>query len=358
VTTFPKDPLQSAAQWRARGEEVAIATVMETWGSSPRPAGSQLAVNENGDFAGSVSAGCVESTVITCAQRVLAGGPPEILELGIDDGMAWDVGLSCGGQIAILVERLEPDSDWLDALLEARGRSEPIVLATNLRDGEQQLFKGVRTDGDAPARTKLEASARQALAQNRCRRETTDEGAFFLHPFIAAPRLVIVGAVHIAEPLLVLARLCEFECIVVEPRQVFAERASFEHAPLLRRWPDEAFDSIGIDAHTAVVTLSHDPKLDDPALEHAMRAGAFYVGALGSHRSHENRLARLRQRGLPEEDLARLHGPVGLAIGALSPAEIAVSILAEVIAARRGQSGAGFRGRTKVATTPNKATLT
>lgn len=355
---FSKDPLEVAAAWREEGIGVAIATVMHTFGSSPRPAGSQLVVNDRGEFAGSVSAGCVEASVIDAAQRVFASGTPQVLEIGIEDGAAWEVGLSCGGEISILIARLEPGPNWLDELLRARQAQEPAVVVTHLATGKQRFLTGRAENAPSTPPTETERAAQRAIDEVRCFRESTDEGDLFLHPSLPRPQLVVVGAVHIAESLVALARLCDFECVVVEPRKAFAERAAFAQTRTLRRWPEEALLALGTGAHAAVVTLTHDPKIDDPALMAAIRHGAFYVGALGSQRTHANRCKRLREQGLSEQEIETLHAPVGLAIGALSPAEISVSILAEVIATRRAQSVAPSRGKLKATTTPKNATPT
>jgi xanthine dehydrogenase accessory factor len=331
-----EDPLHTARAWRDAGRAVAIATVVETWGSSPRPAGSQLVVADSGEFVGSVSAGCVEAGVIAKSAEVIESGQPALLELGIEDGRAWEVGLSCGGQIAIWIERLDPESPVLDALLSARERGDPVVLATDLESGERELFIPDADNAAASSGDALEAAALSALAERRCRRERIAERDRFLHPFHRGPRLLVLGAVHIAESLLEMARLAGLEVVLIEPRRAFAKRAPFDQTPLLMRWPAEAFNDLGLDADTAVVTLTHDPKLDDPALELALRSPAFYVGALGSRKSHARRCERLLERGLHASALERLHAPVGLAIGARSPAEIAVSILAEIVAVRRG----------------------
>lgn len=335
MSFLPNDPLEIARQWRDEGHAVALATVLETWGSSPRPAGSQLAVSASGGFVGSVSAGCVESSVIAKSAEVLRHGRPELLEMGIDDGMAWEVGLSCGGQISVLIERLDPRSSLLDELLEARQHGRPAVVATDLKSGVQRLF--VPEGALGTTADPIQRAALEALAANRCRRTEIDSRHFFLQPYSRHPRLVVIGAVHIAEVLLPIAQMSGFETILVEPRQAFAERQPFSDLPLLRRWPAEAFDELALDGDTAVVTLTHDPKIDDPALELALRSPAFYVGALGSRRTHQHRHQRLRERGVPASLLESLHGPVGLAIGALSPAEIAVAIVAEMIAERRSQ---------------------
>ena len=275
MVDLPKDPLEVARQWRDEGRPVALATVLETWGSSPRPAGSQLVVNSAGEFAGSVSAGCVESSVIAKSTEVLRHGRPELLEMGIDDGMAWEVGLSCGGQISILIERIDPSANQLDNLLEARRLGRPAVVATELESGVRRLFVPEDLSVPEDVRDPTERAALEALAANRCRRTTVGSTPLFLHPYRRDPRLLVIGAVHIAEPLLPMARISGFETVLVEPRQAFAERPPFAEVPMLRRWPSEAFSELGLDADTAVITLTHDPKIDDSALALALRSPAF-----------------------------------------------------------------------------------
>ncbi len=208
----------------------------------------------------------------------------------------------------------------LEALLAEARAKRPVVLATDLASGAQRLLRG---DG---AEAPFAEAAERALRRDEPQRL---EG-WFLRPFNPPLRLLVIGAVHIAQPLVAMARLTGYEVVVVDPRQAFASAARFPDVALVSEWPDRALESLAPDARTAVVTLSHDPKLDEPALAIALRSSAFYVGALGSKKTHAARLERLRALGLGEEALARIHAPVGLAIGARSPAEIAVSILAEI----------------------------
>jgi xanthine dehydrogenase accessory factor len=207
----------------------------------------------------------------------------------------------------------------LDALLEAKRAKRPLVLATDLATGEQRLLE--------PAAS---PEAREALRRDACLHAQQDGRSWFLQPWSPPLRLVVVGAVHVAQPLAAMAALAGYAVVVVDPRQAFATEARFPGVVLCGDWPDQALRALAPDPRTAVVTLTHDPKLDEPALVEALRSPAFYVGALGSRKTHAARLERLRALGLREDELARIHAPVGLAIGARSPAEIAISILAEV----------------------------
>lgn len=326
------------------GGGVALATVIETWGSAPRRAGSQMAIDRDGDFVGSVSGGCVEASVLTEAADVIADGHASVLDFGVSAARAWTVGLACGGRIRILVEpfgrqvqgrggSLEPaspsDLDVVDQLLEARTQRRAVVHVTSL-DGRRHRL--VHSGGSDPLASEVEA----ALADDRACLVETREGPVLLNPFSPALRLLVVGAVHIAEPLVRLAALLGFTVTVIDPREAFLRPDRFRGAELIGAWPDEAFAVIGLDARTAVVALTHDPKIDDVALAAASVSPAFYVGALGSHRSHSGRLERLAAAGIHGAALDRIDGPIGLAIGAEGPAEIAVAIAAGIVVSLRG----------------------
>lgn len=321
------DLLEIAAAWRDAGRRVALATVVRTWGSSPRRPGSRLVIAADGEFTGSVSGGCVEGAVVEEALGVLDSGVPKLLHFGVSEEQAWAVGLACGGQVEIWVEPLPA---ILDDLRAARREKRPVVLSTRLDGSGHALLD---TDSGESIRSILVADEAQVIQSA----VESAEGATFLEPHNPPLRLVIVGAVHIARPLSRLAAIAGFEVLVIDPRRAF----TLPEVTRFTRWPDEALAEIRPDARTAIVTLTHDPKLDDPALAAALATPAFFVGCLGSKKTHAARLARLAAAGFGAEDLARLHGPVGLPIGARTPEEIAVSILAELVAVLRD----GSRGR-------------
>ncbi|RJF86697.1 XdhC/CoxI family protein [Oleomonas cavernae] len=322
MTAERDEILALAAQWADRDGIAALATVIETWGSAPRPAGSQMAVSRAGDFAGSVSGGCVEGAVIQAAREATGDGQHCILEFGVPDADAWAVGLACGGRIRILVEPVIAGSD-LAELRQAIAARRPTVLETDLETGWHALRA---PEGDA--------DAAQALAADRA--TLVEAGRLFLNPFNPPLRLVLVGAVHIAEPLARMAALAGYAVTIIDPRRAFARAERFPDVTLVVDWPDEALPRLGLDTRCAVVTLTHDPKIDDAALAVALRSPAFYVGALGSTRTQATRRDRLRLLGFNDDTIARIHGPVGLNIGARSPAEIAVSILAQMTGKLRG----------------------
>ncbi|MGQ0662756.1 MAG: XdhC family protein [Pseudomonadota bacterium] len=223
----------------------------------------------------------------------------------------------------------------LDDLLAARAAGRPVALATDLGSGAQLLVYGEGTGGELAVAADLVAAMREALKRDNCTTLPSPSGPVFVQPFNPPPRLILVGAVHIAQPLARLGEIAGYGVALIDPRRAFGAAERFVGFEVTSEWPDEALARLRPDARTAVVTLTHDPKLDDPALAAALNSPAFYIGALGSRKTHAQRLARLQARGLPAAELNRIHGPVGLAIGALSPAEIAVSIMAEITQVRR-----------------------
>jgi xanthine dehydrogenase accessory factor len=312
-----------ALGWHCDGTGAALATVIETWGSAPRPVGSQLAISGQGDLMGSVSGGCVEGAVVVEAMDALEDGQPRLLEYGVSDDEAFAVGLACGGTIRILVEPVgaampEP---MLADLVAAREARRPVAYTV---------------DTETWARALLGPDA-------HAERFTSDrsgfDGAVFVGIHNPPLRMAVVGAVHIAQPLVVMARLAGFDPVVIDPREAFASAPRFPGETLIHDWPDDALVGFAPDHRSAVVTLTHDPKIDDPAIEAALGSDCFYLGCLGSTRTHAKRVARLEDAGFSADQIARIHAPIGLDIGAKSPSEIAVSILAEIILRLRGPKG-------------------
>ncbi len=311
-----------ALDWHRSGRGAALATVIQTWGSAPRQAGSQLAISGAGEIMGSVSGGCVEGAVVVEAVDALDDGRPRVLTFGVADADAFAVGLACGGTIRVLVEPVGaamPEA-MLAAIVEARAARRPIGYGVHVETWARRLL----APADAPERFRAD----------RAGMEETGEFVTLFNPPL---RLVVVGAVHIAQALLPMARLAGYDPVLIDPRETFGSEIRFPGERVLHDWPDEALAEVGLDARTAVVTLTHDPKLDDPAIIAALGSDAFYLGCLGSTRTHAKRLDRLRAAGLDEAAFARIHAPVGLDIGARTPAEIAVATLAQVTRAlRRG----------------------
>jgi len=292
------DSVVAAAEtWR--GASMALATVVTTWGSAPRPRGSHLLVHEDGRFEGSVSGGCVETDILQTAAEVIAGAPAVVKEYGVADAAAWEVGLPCGGQIAVLVQPVSEAGfppALFDAIRAARAEGRPLEVGTDLATGQSAIG-----------------------------------GGGFVNRYDPPRRLLIVGAVQIAQALAGLARELGVATTVIDPRGRFLTEERFPQVTLDDRWPDEAVTALKPDPATAVVTLSHDPKIDDAALIAALAHPTGYVSALGSRRSHAARLERLGAAGVSPSDLARIEGPAGLSIGAIGPSEIALSIAAAMV---------------------------
>lgn len=323
------DPLYAASSWHSEGKQVAIARVLSTWGSSPRPAGSLLTINEDSSFAGSVSGGCIEGAVIKEALEVMKTGKSQILEFGITQDQAWEVGLACGGQIEILIERM--DSKIVEALLAERDSRRPIVWLTNLATSSHSIIHIEQTSSSETLdTTNLETIAKQSLKMDRSHIVTCDSNKVFINSFNPQLRLIIIGAVHIAQHLAPMAACSGYEVIIIDPRRSFATNERFPDAVLINDWPDDALQQIPLDPKTAIVTLTHDPKLDESALSIALNSTAFYIGSLGSKKTQQSRLKRLAENSFSKTQLERIHGPIGLDLGGRSPAEISIAILAEI----------------------------
>jgi len=321
--------LEQTRQWLEQGHDVALATVISTWGSSPRPVGSQFAINDQGAFVGSVSGGCVEGAVADCAKRIIAGADPSMMHFSVSDDQALDVGLTCGGSLQVFVAMVT-DASLLSELCDHISNRESVCLLTNLESGYVALVTDDQVTGALDVSSQTLGAARSMLeAGHSAVLSPTDD--VFVHAFVPAPRLIIVGAAHIAQALAPMAQMAEFDVCVVDPRTAFATPERFPSISISTLWPGAYFEQTPFDSSTALVALVHDAKIDDPAIEAALRSNAFYVGALGSRKTHEKRTARLLDKGFSEQDVARIHGPVGLNLGGRKSSEIAVSIVAQIV---------------------------
>ncbi len=316
MENFDQIPEQ-ALMWHRAGKGVALATVIETWGSAPRPVGSMLAINDKSEFVGSVSGGCVEGAVVTEAIDALADGKPRILEYGITNEEAFSVGLACGGTIRVLVEPLGvgqgPEVALLEELVTRRANRQPAAYIVNTADWTRKIGT------DEPELAELYRTNKSGF-----------EGDWFIGIHNPPLRMFVVGAVHIAQALLPMARLAGYDTMLIDPREAFGSETRFPGETISHDWPDDVLTGAKLDARCAVVTLTHDPKIDDPAIKAALASDAFYLGCLGSRRTHGKRIERLLADGLSTEDLRKIHAPIGADIGSISPAEIAISIMAEV----------------------------
>jgi xanthine dehydrogenase accessory factor len=338
-----RDILSDLDRWRVDNHPIAIATVIQTWGSSPRRAGAKMALTPDGKMSGSVSGGCVEGAVYEAGVEVLKSNHPQLLHFGVADETAWEVGLACGGSIDIFVKPL--DMTFFESLRTVLEEEQSAVVVTVVRGPEELLGSEmlVRDDGYVTGALASQVFdkqaldlARETLEQGESRRAILNEDVeVFMEAILPPPTLIAVGGVHITIALMALAKTLGYRTIVIDPRSAFGNEERFPNVDqLIPLWPDEAFQQIPITRSTAIAMLTHDPKLDDPALKIALPSQAFYVGALGSKTTQAKRRQRLLEEGVLESQLSRLHGPIGLEIGAGTPEEIAMSIMAEIVAAR------------------------
>lgn len=343
-----RELLEQYDAWRAEGLSVGRAVVIRTYGSAPRQKGSVLLVAEDGRMTGSVSGGCVEGAAAEAVAAAQKSGHASVIRYGVSDDLAWSVGLACGGTIDVFVQPGVPDA----VLAAARAQSGPeaglgTTVATDL-PADTPPPASDRPGAGLPADASLDALRADALAAGRSRTVELGDRTVFIEAFPARPRLVIVGATEIARSLVGLAGALGYERIVIDARAAFATAERFPDVDrLIVDWPEDAFAAINLGPNDAVAILSHDPKFDEPAIAEAFRRGARYVGAVGSRKTQSDRRRRLSDAGLTEEQLAGLHGPIGLDLGGREPAETALAILAEIVAARRGGSGAPMHARAR-----------
>jgi len=337
-----KELAADIARWRARGERFAVATVVGARRSAPRPIGSKLLVSESGEIAGSVSGGCVESDVFGEAREVLAGLEPRLLSYGISDELAATVGLSCGGEIDVFVE----ESPLVARVLEVAESNERAVHLTVI-DGprigaEALVFDNGEVLGDAalaPLADGLQGGKSKVI-------DLEDGGRAFAEVYGPPPRLLAFGAIDTAESLCAAAKLLGWRTVVVDARARFATPERLPSADeIVVGWPDDVLPQLSPGPDDAIVVLTHEERFDVPALQGALASDAFYIGALGSRVAQASRRERLVEAGVSPKTLERLHGPAGLDLGAESPAETAVSILTEIMAARAGRPGGPLRER-------------
>ena len=335
-----REILPELDRWRSRGDRVAMARVVATRRSAPRPIGSKLIVSEQGELAGSVSGGCVESEVVEAAREVLSGGDPRLLTYGISDDLALSVGLPCGGEIDVWID--EPAPELLDQLGQIVREEGQAVVLTDLDEGTSRLVR----HGEDSVADELIRGGHSKVIELEGRR-------VFADIFGPPPRLLVYGAVDTADALCAAAHGLGWHTIAADARGRFATRDRLPNADeIIVAWPEETLAQVQPDHATAIVVLTHDDKFDVPMLVGALTTDAFYVGALGSRRNQERRRERLIEAGVDESALDRISGPAGLDIGAHSPAETALSILAEIMAVRASRDGGRLkesRGRIHVA---------
>ena len=355
-----KEFLNEINHWVADKRDFAVATVIQTWGSAPRPVGSSMLIDADMNMMGSVSGGCVEGAVVREAMDVLATNMPKLLSFGVTDEEAWEVGLSCGGAIKVFVERfvgfenekisemlfgnskIQEDNLSLRAERGRRGcleKNQGCTLMLKI-GGEASEHVLVLPNGEVISKNKttdiLIDNARRAYSERKSQIIEIGEDKWFAQVFPSKDRLIIVGAAHIAVDLVHLAQYFGFETVVIDPRGIFADKTQFPTPPdrLVNDWPAEVLPDYTFDEYTFIVLLTHDPKIDDQALEILLKEKTAYIGALGSKKTHEKRVKRLTEKGFSEEQIATIHAPIGVDIHAKSAREIALSIIAELIKVR------------------------
>jgi xanthine dehydrogenase accessory factor len=335
-----KEIVEDLAVWIENGQEkIAIATVLKTWGSAPRRPGSKMAVTGDGNLSGSVSGGCVEGAVIEASRDSMETGEAQFLHFGVVDETAWDVGLACGGSIDIFVENLDlPSFRAAQRLIREEGSGVVVTVVSGKPAlmGQKMVLDqaGIMTSNMDPELQDQVIDMLPGIQQTRL--VGLEAGTkIFVEQIRPSPVLVAVGGGEIAIALTEMARLLGYYTVVVDPRSVFATESRFPHIDrLIQKWPRSAFLEIDLTPDTAVALLTHDPKIDDPSLKILLDQNTFYIGALGSRKTHAQRLERLRKMGFNESQTGRIHAPIGLDIDAANPQEIALSIMAEIVAER------------------------
>ena len=307
------DILTPTSFWLKEKRRIALATVISTWGSSPRPVGGQMAIDENGEIIGSVSGGCIEGAVISEGIDSIKDGKSRIKDYGISNDMAWEVGLACGGELKVLIQPLNLEDEIVYSIVDSIKKRKTVKLKIDCSNGDRIIDNTI---------------SNQISHFDKLNNE-------FIHIIDPKPRLFIVGAVHIAQALVSLANVADYEIILIDPRDHFATKNRFPNCKIINEWPDEALSKFHLDSSSHLVTLTHDPKIDDLALIFCMKKNFGYIGSLGSNKTHNKRCERLIEKGFDEIELSKIHAPIGLDIKAKTPAEIATSILAEIINYRR-----------------------
>lgn len=337
------DLLKDLQNWTNDNHPITLARVIQTWGSSPRPTGSTMLINSEGKLSGSVSGGCVEGAVVKAANALTDDRSCKRLKFGVSDEEAWSVGLSCGGSIQVFIQQADFAADPVWATLKENvENNKSSILITSLEDGlssnslitEEQVVIGSNLSD------LLISEAAEAYSQRTHRTVESDGKTYFIQIYPRKSLLLVIGAAHITVDLVALGNMFGFETVVIDPRGYFAKNISFTSAPsqILEAYPSEVLDQFPLDAYTFCAILSHDPKIDDNALDILLPAGVGYIGALGSKKTHAKRTARLLEKGVSQELLDQIHAPIGLPIHAKSAREIALSIMSQIIEVKNGGS--------------------
>lgn len=335
-----QEVIQDIDKWLDENETVGLATVIQTWGSAPRKAGGKMAMTPSGKISGSVSGGCIEGAVFDEAVGSITSHQGKLLQFGVADETAWEVGLACGGNIRVFVEMLDPEiykaaraiieHDRFGSIGTIVSSPTPGLVGLKLVTDKNTVIAGESHLEAAELALATMKSGKSELVQ------MADGSELFVEVFLPAPQLIMIGGVHIAVALAQMAKILGYQTVVVDPRKGFGNDERFPDVDkLIQKWPKTAFGEIKINENTAVALLTHDPKIDDPALHQVLDSAAFYIGALGSKKTHAKRVDRLREAGFNQTQIDKICAPIGLSINAQNPEEIALSVMAEIVKARR-----------------------
>ncbi len=332
-----KDVREHLERWQAEGKRFTLATVVRVERAAPRPPGTAMAICEDGRIAGSVTGGCIESAVYEEARSVLESGVPKLVTFGIPDEQGFAVGLSCGGTVHVFLDRPVVSETLLRALADGSPLALTVVIAGERIGARMAVLEDgcVGSLGDLVLDQTVAGEARLMLARRQTGVRSLADEEVFIQAIAPRPLMFVFGAVDFGAALCGVGKLLGYHVIVSDPRAAFATRERFPEADeVVVSWPDDVLARSKIDASTAICVLSHDPKLDIPALKQALSSDAGYIGAMGSRRTNETRMRRLAEEGCAPDQLARIHAPIGLDLGGREPDEVAVAIAAEIIAAR------------------------
>jgi len=333
-----REYIEKIKNWSHQNKKVALARVVKTWGSSPRPVGSVMLIDEDGKMSGSVSGGCVEGAVVKRAMQALEDNGDVSLDYGVSDEDAWSVGLSCGGSIQVFLQTVDFGQGVWKELMESVDQNRSAILISTLADGKSGntlIKEDGEVLGDSIPESVLEA-AKESYRKRVHQIYETEGKHYFIQLFPRRPLLLIIGAAHITVDLVSLGNMYGFETVVIDPRGFFADHTTFNDPPskVIKAYPSEVLNNYSLDSYTFAAILSHDPKIDDNALEILLPSEVAYIGALGSRKTHEKRKARLLEKGISEDQLSRINAPIGLGIHAKSAREIALSVIAEIISVK------------------------
>ena len=326
--SFNKKILEKAYEWIKDNQKIVMITVVETWGSSPKPIGSKMIVNENKEFFGSVSGGCIESFIIQESLEIIEKNKSfKIKKFEISNESAWNVGLSCGGEITIYLEGMNFREKTLEQIIQKQNKKLEFALLTNLSTGENKIFEKGRSLNKHFEKFTDQINSYYLSKNNGVIKDSN----IFIECYNNPLKIIIIGAVHIAQYLTDFADKFDFEIYIIDPRNYFGTKERFPNVEIINEWPNEAFKRIKTNSNCALIGLTHDPKIDDPALQYALKEKFFYIGALGSKKTHEKRCDRLKKAGFTRSEIDSIHGPIGIKLGGKSAPEIALSIIAQLV---------------------------